>query len=195
MGLMAVVSLNITKRDLDDVWENLQSALVKVNGIEPVAMGIAFESYDILVFLYCDEPENLNRYIINRLRSLKGVAETTVFFINDMQNITHEDMESEPGIDGVLMIDVECGKEDHVFREISEKIGPEEENTFTKFIANCLHSESLDLLVGFKGQNLYMLDKLFSKIRLIDGVTDIQVVMFSRFNVFDYEKSRFSWYL
>nr|MDO8114710.1 hypothetical protein [Candidatus Sigynarchaeota archaeon] len=195
MGLMAVVSLNVSKRDLDDLWENLQSALIKADGIEPVAMGITFEYYDIQVFLYCDEPENLNRYIINRLRSLKGVTETTVFFITDMDNIKHEGMESEPGIDGIVLLDVECGKEDSVFREIMENVGPEEEKTFTKFIANCLHSASLDLLVGFKGQNFYMLDKLFSKIRLIDGVIDVEVVMFSRFKIFDYEKSRFSWYL
>ncbi len=194
MGLMAVVTLNIFKRDLEDIWENLQSALVASDGIEPLAIGIVFETYDITTFLWCEQPENLNKYIINRLRSLKGVTETTVFFLDAMENITH-DIESEPGLDGMVLIDVECGKEESVFRDIMTRIQPEEEKTFTKFIANCLHSASLDLLVGFKGTSLYMLDKLFSNIRMIDGVIDIQVVMFSRFRIFEYEKSKFSWYL
>ncbi len=194
MGLIAVVTLNIFKRDLEDIWENLQSALVSDDGIEPLAMGIEFETYDIIVFLWCEQPESLNKYIINRLRSLKGVTETTVFFLSAMENIPHA-IESEPGIDGMVLIDVECGKEESVFRDIMTKVEPEEEKTFTKFIANCLHSATLDLLVGFKGTNLYMLDKLFSKIRTVDGVTDIQVVMFSRFRIFEYQKSKFSWYL
>jgi hypothetical protein len=194
MGLIAVVSLDITHQHLEDVWDNLQNSLEKIDGIEPIAMGITFESYDIHVIFYCDEPENLNRYIIHHLRSLKGVTETTVYFLTDMENIVHEGMDPEPGIDGILFIDVECGKEDSVFREIMQ-VGPEEDKTFTKFIANCMHSQDLDMLVGFKGQNFYMLDKLFNTIRVLDGVTDIQVVMFTRFIVFDYEKSRFSWYL
>ncbi|MBN2154118.1 MAG: hypothetical protein JW839_21865 [Candidatus Lokiarchaeota archaeon] len=191
---MAVVTLNIFKRDLEDVWENLQSALVSDDGIEPLAMAIEFETYDIITFLWCEQPESLNKYIINRLRALKGVTETTVFFLDAMENIQHA-IESEPGLDGMVFIDVECGKEESVFRNIMTKIEPEAEKTFTKFIANCLHSTSLDLLVGFKGTNLYMLDKLFSKIRMVDGVTDIQVVMFSRFRIFEYQKSKFSWYL
>lgn len=194
MSLMAVVSLDITHRDLEDVWDNLQSTLEQENGIEPIAMGITFESYDIHVIFYCDEPENLNRYIIDHLRSLKGVTETTVYFLTDMESIVHEGMESEPGLDGIILIDVECGKEDSVFHNIMN-VGPEEDKTFTKFIANCMHSEDLDMLVGFKGQNFFMLDKLFSNIRVVDGVTDIQVIMFTRFIVFDYEKSRFTWYL
>ncbi|HME52331.1 MAG TPA: hypothetical protein VKM55_08950 [Candidatus Lokiarchaeia archaeon] len=194
MSLMAVVSLDITHRDLEDVWENLQSTLEREDGIEPIAMGITFESYDIHVIFYCDEPENLNRYIIHHLRSLKGVTETTVYFLTDMESIVHEGMESEPGLDGIILIDVECGKEDAVFHDIMN-VGPEEDKTFTKFIANCMHSEDLDMLVGFKGQSFFMLDKLFSNIRIVDGVTDIQVIMFTRFIVFDYEKSRFTWYL
>jgi hypothetical protein len=197
MGLLGVVTLNISGRDLTDVWDNLQSNLVAADGIEPLAIAIVFETYDLLIVLWCEQPENLNRYIINRLRSMKGVTETTVFFLDEMQALTHDGMESEPGIDGHLMLDVECGKEDYVVREVS-KIGPEAEKTFTKFIAAALHSSTLDLLVGFKGTNLYYLDELFSKIRLIDGVIDIEVQIFARFKTlveYDQMKDRFSWLL
>lgn len=200
MGLVAAVTLDITKRDLDSVWDNLHVSLVREAGIEPVAIGIVFETYDIMVFLWCDAPERLNRYIINRMRSVKGVTETTVFFLDGMQPIIHEGLKGipEPGIDGLVMMDVECGKEDHVMKALVERVKPEEEKTFTKFVSFCLHSTSLDLIAGFKGMNLYYLDQLFAKIREIDGVLDIIVLMFSRFQTLvDYDEiaAKFPWFV
>jgi hypothetical protein len=40
-----------------------------------------------------------------------------------------------------------------------------------------------------------VLDELFSRIRIIDGVTDTKAIVFSRFRIFEYEKSKFTWYL
>ena len=199
MGLLAVVNLDISKRDLEDVWDNLQSSLVKDTdgGIEPVAMGIIFETYDIIVFLWCEHIEYLTEYIINHMRSIKGVTETTVFFMSDIQNIQHEDAPAEPGLDGVLLLDVECGLDEHVLREV-KKIGPEEEKTFTKFISHCLHSQNLDIIVGFKGINLYYLDQLFTKIRMVNGVIDIMVLMFQRFKTLNETETieeKFPWFL
>lgn len=198
MGLIGCVSLDIKKRSVEDLWENLSSSLSSANGITPIAMGIVFETYDVMIFLWCETPENLNDYIINRLRSVKGVTETEVFFVNDMQEITHEEIDSEPGIDGIIFIDVECGKDESVYNAIIEDISPEENKTFTKFVAKCLHSTNLDQLVGFKGVNLYYLDQLFSKVRMVNGVTDMQIMMFSRFTTlveFDELKKRFPWFL
>nr|MDO8119625.1 hypothetical protein [Candidatus Sigynarchaeota archaeon] len=197
MPMIAVINIDISKRDLEDVWDNLQTTLVAADGIEPIAMGIVFETYDIMIFTLCKEPENLTQYIINRIRSLKGITETTVFFTNSLDTIKHEN-EPEPGIDGIAYLDVECGKDDYVFKQIKEKIGPEEEKTFTKFLGFCLHSANVDLMVGFKGINLFYLDALFSKIRMIDGVTDLEITMFSRFKTlveYDQLSKRFPWFL
>ncbi|MFX0100177.1 MAG: hypothetical protein ACFFCS_11400 [Candidatus Hodarchaeota archaeon] len=199
MTLLACVSLDIKQRSIDEVWQNLQTSLAPADNIEPVAMGIIFETYDIMVFLSCGDIDKLTYYIINRMRSIKGVTETTVFFINEMNIIEHENLDIvEPGLDGLLLIDAECGKDVYVYEKIQEHIGPEKEKTCTKFISYCLHSQNLDLLVGFKGFNLYYLDQMFSKIRLIDGVIDILVLMFSRFTTLmemeDIEK-RFPWFV
>lgn len=196
MGMMAAVTLDIKNRNLEDVWENLQASLVSANGIEPVALSIVFETFDVMIFIWCETPETLNQYIINRLRSIKGVTETTVFFFGEMKEIKHENIDREPGIDGLLFMDIECGKDQHVFNAMIEKVGPEEDSTFTKFVSFCLHSQNLDLLVGFKGTNLYYLDKLFNKIRLINGVIDVNVMMFSRFKTlkeYTLIQERFSW--
>nr|MDO8086927.1 hypothetical protein [Candidatus Sigynarchaeum springense]MDO8117694.1 hypothetical protein [Candidatus Sigynarchaeota archaeon] len=45
MGMMALVTLNIFKRDIEDIWENLQLALVSDAYIEALATGIVFETY------------------------------------------------------------------------------------------------------------------------------------------------------
>ncbi|MBD3187413.1 hypothetical protein GF325_11330 [Candidatus Bathyarchaeota archaeon] len=196
MGMMAAVTLDIKNRNLEDVWENLQASLVSANGIEPVALSIVFETFDVMIFIWCETPETLNQYIINRLRSIKGVTETTVFFFGEMKEIKHENIDREPGIDGLLFMDIECGKDQHVFNAMIEKVGPEEDSTFTKFVSFCLHSQNLDLLVGFKGTNLYYLEKLFNKIRLINGVIDVNVMMFSRFKTlkeYTLIQERFSW--
>ncbi|MHA1700622.1 MAG: hypothetical protein ACTSWN_17425 [Promethearchaeota archaeon] len=197
MGLLGCVTLDIAQRDVEDVWENLQSSLIIADGIEPIAMGIIFETYDVIIFLWCEKPENLTKYIINRMRSIKGVTETTVFFINNLNVIQHKDVDEEPGIDGILLIDVECGQDDHVFKEIPN-IAPVAEKTFTKFEAFCLHSSNLDLLVGFRGMNIYYLNKLFNKIRLIDGVVDVLVLLFQRFLTLEelaVIREKFPWFL
>ncbi|MHA1793168.1 MAG: hypothetical protein ACTSVI_11025 [Promethearchaeota archaeon] len=196
MGMMAIVTLDISKRDLEDVWENLQVSLNSADGIEPVAMAMVFETYDIMVFFWCDTPENLNSYIIDRMRSIKGVTETTVFFITEMTEIKYESFDKEPGIDGLAFIDVECGMDYSVYKKIIENIKPEEDKTFLKFISHCLHSQNLDLLLGFKGINLYYLDKLFNNIRLIEGVVDVLIIMFSRFKTlqeYDRIREKFPW--
>ncbi len=196
MPLIAVINIDISKRDLEEVWENLQTTLVAADGIEPIAMGIVFETYDIMIFTLCEQPENLTAYIINRIRSLKGITETTVFFTNSLESTVPAT--SEPGVDGIAYLDIECGKDEYVLKQIKDKIGPEEEKTFTKFVGLCLHSANVDLLVGFKGINLFYLDALFSKIRMIDGVTDIMITMFSRFKTlveYDQLSNRFPWFL
>ncbi|MHA1683067.1 MAG: hypothetical protein ACTSUE_19165 [Promethearchaeota archaeon] len=195
---MATISLDISNRNLESIWENLQASLITADGIEPIAISIVFETFDVMVFCWCEKPENLNRYIIDRMRSIKGVTETTVFFFTDMEHIKHEDVEPEPGIDGLLFIDIECGKESFVSNMIRDDVGPEADLTFTKFVSYCLHSQNLDLLVGFKGTNVYYLDKLFNKIRLIDGVTDVRVMMFSRFSTlqeYSIVQTKFPWFL
>ena len=181
MIVFAVVDV-ISGRD-EEVWTSMAKRLKGLKGdVTPLIMNRIFEQEDIALTLRVTDPKMLPTFLVENVRSIEGVRDIETFSLFEGTFLAEKDrvQRDAEGLHAYAFIATEPGQDREVYDTLCS-LG-EHMSVYPRFVAFTFHKMKCTIILSLNAPSIETLEEfLIEKVRCIDGVTDTQTMIGTRY--------------